>query len=290
MSGSPGSDVALGRRDVARGQLRPAAPARPRVVLMCHETDAIDSRGLRAWLASSMDLVGVVNIRGDRAGTLRRIRNELRRVGPLGFLDVLAFRVFYRVAWAASDAEWIRAQVERLRAKYSAAGDGVPEITVPDPNTRAVQSFLRDLRPDLMIARCKFILRPDVFHIPTFGTFALHPGICPEYRNAHGCFWALVGGDRARVGMTLLRIDRGVDTGAVFLHGSYAFDERRESHVAIQYGVVIENLDAIAATLRDVCSGKASPISTKGRASAAWGQPRLSAYLRWRRRRPAGAR
>src|SRR5436309_328007 len=27
--------------------------------------------------------------------------------------------------------------------------------------------------------------------LPARGTFVLHTGICPEYRNAHGCFWAL---------------------------------------------------------------------------------------------------
>jgi len=44
--------------------------------------------------------------------------------------------------------------------------------------------------------------------------FVLHPGICPEYRNAHGCFWALVNRDLARVGVTLLRADRGVSVRA----------------------------------------------------------------------------
>ena len=54
-------------------------------------------------------------------------------------------------------------------------------------------------------ARCKVILKEKIFGIPRVGTFVMHPGICPEYRNAHGCFWALVRRDLERVGMTLLR-------------------------------------------------------------------------------------
>ena len=137
----------------------------------------------------------------------------------------------------------------------------------------------------------------SIFNLARKGTFALHPGICPEYRNAHGCFWALVNRDLDRVGMSLLRIDEGVDTGPVYLHATCAIDELNESHTVIQYRVVSENLDHIARVLESFCRGEARPIPTGGRRSAMWGQPRLSAYLQWKwaarrsrhdtRRRPA---
>jgi methionyl-tRNA formyltransferase len=115
------------------------------------------------------------------------------------------------------------------------------------------------------------------------GTFVLHPGICPEYRNAHGCFWALTRRDFERVGMTLLRVDPGIDTGPIFLHGTYDFDEVEESHSVIQYRTVTENLDAIADILTALCRGEqVPPVAVEGRASAVWGQPQLTAYLRWK--------
>jgi len=121
-----------------------------------------------------------------------------------------------------------------------------------------------------------------VFELARFGTYALHPGICPEYRNAHGCFWALARRDLGRVGMTLLRIDRGIDTGPVLLQATYPFDEVRESHHVIQGRVVFENLDRIGHTLLAVARGQSPPpVDTAGRDSAVWGQPRLSSYLRW---------
>ena len=123
-----------------------------------------------------------------------------------------------------------------------------------------------------------------MFELARFGSYALHPGICPEYRNAHGCFWALARRDLGRVGMTLLRIDRGIDTGPVLLQASYPFDEVRESHHVIQGRVVFENLDAIGNTLRAIARGQPPPpIDTAGRASATWGQPRLTDYVRWKR-------
>lgn len=255
----------------------------PRVVLLCHERDRIDAEGLAAWLATSLRLIGIVLIRERPAKMLRRVRRELRRVGFLRVLDVVAFRIFYRLVLARGDTAWLKEEVARLRKIYPARFDDVPRLVVEDPNTMDVEHFVRQLRPDLMIARCKVILKPRIFEIPVKGTFVLHPGICPEYRNAHGCFWALVNRDLERVGMTLLRVDAGVDTGPIFLQATYKFDEARESHVVIQYRVVLENLMDITQRLIAVCRGMARPLPVEGRRSGVWGQPWLSVYLRWKR-------
>ena len=171
-----------------------------------------------------------------------------------------------------------------LRRRYPADLDAIPHVIVTSPNSDEAKTFLAQLQPDVVVARCKVILKPDVLELPRVGTFVLHPGICPEYRNAHGCFWALVNRDLDRVGMTLLKADPGVDTGPVYLQASYPFDEVRESHVVIQHRVVTENLDAIGQILLALCRGeKVDVVETSGRRSATWGQPRLTEYLRWKR-------
>jgi folate-dependent phosphoribosylglycinamide formyltransferase PurN len=251
--------------------------------LLCHEEDAIDMRGLSRWLAHSMRLAGLVVIQDDPRRKLLSARRERKRSGWLGLLDVFAFRAFYAVTLAAGDRRWTEATVAELERRYPASIDEVPRLFVTTPNSDETRQFLARLQPDLVIARCKMLLKPEIFAIPRHGTFVMHPGICPEYRNAHGCFWALVRRDLARVGMTLLRVDKGVDTGPVFFHGRCAFDEARDSHITIQYRVVTANLDAIARTLCAVTRGDAEPLPTTGRASAVWGQPRLSAYWRWKR-------
>jgi folate-dependent phosphoribosylglycinamide formyltransferase PurN len=264
----------------------------PRVVLLCHEREQIDAEGLAAWLAATFDLVGIVVLRDGLGKLLTNVRREIRRLGLPRFLDVVAFRLFYRLRHARSDAAWVVREVARLRRRYPVDLEAVPRLVATSPNTPEVKGFLHRLRPELVIARCKFILRPEIFTIPSGGTFVLHPGICPEYRNAHGCFWALVNRDLDHVGMTLLRVDAGVDTGRIYLQRTYPFAEAEESHVVIQYRVVLENLDAIADTLSSVLDGQARPISTEGRKSATWGQPWLTAYLSWKaaaHRRQLGA-
>ena len=255
----------------------------PSVVLICHEGDRLDTEGLASWLASSMDLRGLIVIRDRQTRRWQVARREIRRSGLLGFADVVAFRLYHAAALAGSDEAWQAQELSRLRVRYPADLTNVPRVVVADPNNDQARDFLTAASPDLVIARCKFILKPAIFSIARAGTYALHPGICPEYRNAHGCFWALANRDLERVGMTLLRIDKGIDTGPVYLHASCPIDERRESHIVIQYRVVLENLDAIARRLIAVARGEhVAPLSTAGRGSATWGQPRLTRYLRWK--------
>lgn len=230
-----------------------------------------------------MKLAGLLIIRDEPGQLWRAARREIRRVGPVKFLDVVAFRAWSRVLLAGRDRAWKAAALARLRAAYPADLDHVPQLVVSSPNSAEARAFLARLQPDLAIARCKVILQPDVFEIPRAGTFVLHPGICPEYRNAHGCFWALANRDRERVGMTLLRVDRGIDTGPVYLHATCDYDERRDSHIVIQYRAVFDNLDAIGRTLAAIARGDdVNTVPTAGRKSAVWGQPRLTTYLRWK--------
>ena len=239
---------------------------------------------MASWLAATMRLAGIVEIRDDGARKWRAAKREIKRSGVLGFLDVLAFRAYSRLRLAKGDAEWTEAELARLRARYPVSLSGIPRRVVRDPNCEAARAFIKRLAPDLIIARCKFILKPDVFSLAGAGAYALHPGICPEYRNAHGCFWALANRDLERVGMTLLRLDRGIDTGPVLLHATCSFDEVRESHHVIQHRVVFDNLERIGQALIAAASGHPpAPIDTTGRASAVWGQPRLTRYLRWKR-------
>jgi hypothetical protein len=256
---------------------------KPSVVLICHEQDRLDTEGLASWLASTARLAGLIIIRDPRSRRWRAARREIRRVGWLRFLDVIAFRAYARLRLARRDQAWTTSEVERLRRRYPADLASVPRIVVSTPNADEAREFLERLQPDIAVARCKIILKQAIFSIPRVGTFVLHPGICPEYRNAHGCFWALSRRDLDRVGMTLLRVDPGIDTGPIFLHGTYAFDEVDESHSVIQYRTVIENLDAIGDVLTALCRGEdVKPVSVEGRESAVWGQPQLTAYLRWK--------
>jgi folate-dependent phosphoribosylglycinamide formyltransferase PurN len=254
-----------------------------RTVLICHADDPLNAEGLARWLASFTDLAGRVILHDPRQRLWRRLKNEYRRVGALRLFDVFAFRLYYKLFLQRRDRVWEQRKLAELCAAYPPLPATSRVLHASSPNTREVEEFLHELAPTLTLARCKTLLKPAVFTIPTHGTFVMHPGICPEYRNSHGCFWALARNDLERVGMTLLRIDRGVDTGPV--HGYYRchYDENVDSHIVIQHRVVFDNLDLLAEKLSALAEGRSQPLETTGRESGVWGQPWLTAYWMWQR-------
>jgi hypothetical protein len=255
-----------------------------RTLLICHADAALDREGLTRWLGAFSDYAGTLVIDEPPGRMRRRIAREIDRVGYLRFLDVLGFRAYYALFRSAGDRRWARDQLEALRGRFPSRPKA-PELLVRSPNSTAAEAFVREREPDLVIARCKTLLHERIFSMPALGTYVLHPGVCPEYRNAHGCFWALASGDHANVGTTLLRIDRGVDTGPVFGYFRVQADPRLESHVVTAQRALLEHLDAIRDRLCEIAAGAATPIDTAGRQSATWGQPWLTTHLSMRRRR-----
>ena len=197
-------------------------------------------------------------------------------------MDVLAFRAYYRISLARKDTAWIQTTLEDLSRRYVDIPLSCRVLETPSPNSADSLKLLQETRPHLILARCKNILREEVFKTAVTGTYVMHPGVCPEYRNAHGCFWALAHRDLNKVGMTLLRVDVGVDTGPVYGYYTCRFDERRDSHTVIQNRVVFDNLDALREKFEEILNGEAQIIDTAGRRSRAWGQPWLTSYVHWK--------
>jgi methionyl-tRNA formyltransferase len=73
---------------------------------------------------------------------------------------------------------------------------------------------IRALRPEIGISvYFGYILRPDLLSVLPRGCINLHPALLPYNRGAHPNVWSIVEGTPA--GVTLHRVDAGVDTGEV---------------------------------------------------------------------------
>src|SRR4030095_1714814 len=90
---------------------------KPSVVLICHEQDRLDTEGLASWLASSLRLAGLIIIRDPRSRQWRAARREIRRVGWLRFLDVIAFRLYARLKLGPREREWENGEDPRRRRR-----------------------------------------------------------------------------------------------------------------------------------------------------------------------------
>src|SRR2546423_15132312 len=92
---------------------------KPATVLICHEQDRLDTEGLASWLANSLRLAGLIIIRDPRSRQWRAAKREIRRVGWLRFLDVIAVRVFARLRLADREQAWKGSRVRGPRRRYA---------------------------------------------------------------------------------------------------------------------------------------------------------------------------
>lgn len=79
----------------------------------------------------------------------------------------------------------------------------------------AAVAHLRELAPDLLVlADYGQIVPPELLDVPPHGALNLHPSLLPRYRGAAPIRAAILAGD-AETGVTLMRMDAGLDTGPV---------------------------------------------------------------------------
>jgi len=94
----------------------------------------------------------------------------------------------------------------------------VPDTDVNDPK------FIEDVKtykPDLFIvAGYSRIFKKDLLMVPKMGTWNCHAGPVPDYRGGSPLNWQIIDGKDV-LGVTLLKMDAGIDTGPVLLERQF---------------------------------------------------------------------
>jgi methionyl-tRNA formyltransferase len=123
---------------------------------------------------------------------------------------------------------------------------------VPDIHAADVLDRVRALAPDLGLVYGSPILRSELFEIPSLGTLGIHHGMLPEFRGKKTTFWAMYNGEAA-AGVTIQRINTGLDTGAVVNQGQVPIG--RSSYRAVWRRLEALGLDLYIQSVLAVKSG-----------------------------------
>jgi len=91
-------------------------------------------------------------------------------------------------------------------------------LPVLQPERARNEDFIAELRrtqPDLIaVAAYGQILPQSILDLPRFGCLNVHASLLPRYRGAAPIQWAILNGD-PETGVTLMKMDAGMDTGAI---------------------------------------------------------------------------
>lgn len=168
------------------------------------------------------DVVGGLRQVGE-SGPESLLRNVLRRRGALGpFVWIVS--LLSRAAWYLPGASR-RLELRRSASRALERVEAVSDFHAPEVLAR-VESW----DPDLGVIYGGPILRPELFRIPARGTLGIHHGTVPGYRGLKTTFWEMYH-ENEEAGVTVQRLNEGLDTGEIACARSVPIRERRYGRV-----------------------------------------------------------
>jgi len=164
--------------------------------------------------------------------------------------------------------------VKRLTKKYN--------LPILQPDNLRDDEFLRRFRawrPDIGIVVAFRLLPEECFSIPEHGCVNLHAALLPELRGAAPVNWALINGYN-RTGVTTFSIDRGMDTGLIWLQKAMDI-EPDENATRLTARLAVLGARLILDTLDGLESGELKPATQSGTPSRAPKIDRQDCQLDW---------
>lgn len=228
-------------------------------------------------LRQRTDLVGVVMEAPQDKWMLMR-----RRAARIGWWKMLGQLMFvYGIVPLLR-----RGAAERYDGilKHYQLDDSVPAglgtQRVPTINSDEGINSIRQLRPTIVVVSGTRIIAANVLQAIGVPFLNIHAGITPRYRGIHGLYWALYNSDAVHGGVTVHRVDSGIDTGAIVAQAqvAHATEDNFTTYPLLQ---LAKGLELLEATLDQAAAG-ALPSLRNELDSRLWHHPTWLQYLRAR--------
>ncbi len=143
--------------------------------------------------------------------------------------------------------------------KIVAENAGVPVYQPKSLRSDEAAEPLRQWAPDaIVVAAFGQILRPHVLYLPTYGSINVHASLLPRWRGASPIHHAILAGD-AESGITLMRMEEGLDTGPMFVRQRLAIGER-ETTAELHDRLAMLGADMVRTYLDDILNGVLAPV------------------------------
>lgn len=110
--------------------------------------------------------------------------------------------------------------------KACALTHGIPVFQPVKVRVSEEVERLRSYAADIfVVAAFGQILSEEILNMPKFGCVNIHASLLPKYRGAGPIQWAIIDGEK-ETGVTIMQMDKGIDTGDMLLKTVVPIDER----------------------------------------------------------------
>jgi len=158
---------------------------------------------------------------------------------------------------------------------------GIPVLQPERVRDEEFLQVFRRLAPELVVlVAFGQILPGEIIDFPAMGCINVHPSLLPLYRGAAPINWALIRGE-VRTGVTIIRMDRGVDSGDILLQEETPI-EPGENYDSLHDRLARQGARLLLKAVEDIVAGKV--VGRPQDHSRATYAPRLKkeeGHLRW---------
>ena len=212
----------------------------------------------------------------QRISRRKLLANRLRKLGLRTTLAQVAFAQVIRPFLNAMAKPRVtricrREGLERVRPISADI------MEIDSANGAFCEQFLRNAQAGIIIVNGTRILRPHILKATPAVFINTHQGITPQYRGAHGAYWALLQGDPEHCGVTVHLVDDGIDTGNIIAQSRIA-TQSDDCFMSYPYLQTAAAMPLLLTAIRDIMKGTLHTKAIEG-ASRVWYHPGFFTYL-----------
>lgn len=143
--------------------------------------------------------------------------------------------------------------------KECAVAHNIP-VFQPEKIKKAEEvEFLKQYEADVfVVAAFGQILSKEILDMPRLGCVNIHASLLPKYRGAAPIQWAVIDGEE-KTGVTIMRMDEGLDTGDILLQEEIILDAK-ETGESLFDRLAVLGSDTIVKALELMEKGELTPV------------------------------
>jgi folate-dependent phosphoribosylglycinamide formyltransferase PurN len=208
-------------------------------------------------------------------------RYRLRKIGLAAVVSQVAFIALIRPHLARAAARRI-GEICRREDLERTPPMAAHIHRIGNVNSEACRELIRRYDPKVIVVNGTRIIGKETLGCTAALFLNTHQGITPQYRGAHGGYWALYNDDRAHCGVTVHLVDSGIDTGNVV--GQATIDPgAADNFCSYPYLQIAAALPLLTQAVAQALAGHLDSRPPEGR-SGLWYHPGFFQYLRARMR------
>lgn len=204
-----------------------------------------------------------------------------RRIRKLGFRTVFG-QVLFSAAIVPVVSRQSRRRIQQIISCNKLDTSEIPssKVTeVPSVNSDITIPELKRLSPAVVVVNGTRIIQEKVLACVDAVFLNTHAGITPMYRGVHGGYWALACGDAGNCGVTVHKVDKGIDTGSIVAQATIS-PTAEDTFCTYPFLQTAKAIPLLEQAVKDTLAGRLVTIAPRSSKSQLWSHPTAWQYLR----------